>query len=265
MAKTNKRRDDERRTAAAAKVADMRREQQVAERRRRSMIVGAIVAAVIVVVVGVFIVVKNSGGTPTVASGSVGGTTGNYGIIVGKASAPVSMVAYEDFQCPICKQFEDTSGSMLAQEIARGKLKIEYRPIAFLDQESSTTYSTRALNAAACVVNYTNSATFKKFHDLLYANQPAEGSAGLPDSQLVAYAKQAGATAPDVASCISSLQFKSWTVSATTAASESSAMAGGISTPTVLLNGNKLNNALLYNPAQLSSVIESAASGKSQQ
>lgn len=265
MAKSNKRRDDERRTAAAAKVAALRREQQAAERRRRSLMIGAIVIAVIVVVVGVFLGINQSRSTNHVSSGSVGGTTGNYGIVVGKSGAPVTMIAYEDFQCPICKQFEDTSGSMLAHEIASGNLKIEYRPIAFLDQESSTNYSTRALNAAACVVNDTNSATFKKFHDLLYANQPPEGSAGLPDSQLVSYAKQAGATAPGVASCINSLTYKSWTVSATTAASESSAMSGGISTPTVLLDGKVLPNNVLYNPAQLSSMIESAASGKSQQ
>ncbi len=45
-------------------------------------------------------------------------------------------------------------------------------------RNSTTQYSTRSLNAAACVTAQGGSAAFLKFHDLLYANQPAEGVPG---------------------------------------------------------------------------------------
>ena len=66
--------------------------------------------------------------------------------------------------------------------------------MAFLDRASTTNYSSRALDAAAAVVD-TAPGSFQAFHDLLYANQPEEGSAGLTDAQLLDYAVQAGAAA----------------------------------------------------------------------
>ncbi|MGH3470623.1 MAG: DsbA family protein [Nocardioidaceae bacterium] len=262
MTKTNKQRDADRRTAAAARVAEMQRQQQTAERRRRALVITASVVAVIVIVVGAVVLIKNHQSPKQVASQTVSGTTSSYGIVVGKSTAPVKMVAYEDFQCPFCEQFESTSGATVSKYIDNGTLSVQYRPIAFLDQESSTNYSTRALNAAACVVNYTNSDTFKKFHDLLYQHQPAEQSAGLPNSQLVTYAKQAGAGSTAVANCINNGTFNNWTASATLAASKSPVMSQGLTTPTVLIDGNPVQSTVLLNPTALASTIQAAAKNK---
>ncbi|MGI8699605.1 MAG: DsbA family protein [Nocardioidaceae bacterium] len=235
MAKSNKRRDEERRSAAAARVAQLQRAQQAAERRRRALIVSAVAVAVIVAAVGGFLIYQASKGTTkTVAASGVGGSTTNYGFVVGDAAASATMVVYEDFQCPACKLFEDTNGKTVQQYITDGKLKVEYRPIAFLDRQSSTEYSTRSLNAAACVTDSTDTRTFKTFHDLLYANQPVEGSAGLTDDQLVTYAKQAGAASPAVATCIKDQTFKDWAGTATETASKE----GVAATPTVQLDGS---------------------------
>ncbi|MDX6306966.1 MAG: hypothetical protein QOI06_12 [Nocardioidaceae bacterium] len=255
MAKSNRRRDEERRAAAAARVAEMQRAQQAAERRRRTLLVSAVGIAVIAVIVATFVVIQLAGSSTAVAARAVRGSTPNYGFVVGKPGAPATMVAYEDFQCPICKQFEDTDGSMLQKDITAGKLKIEYRPIAFLNQMSEgNMYSTRSLNAAACVSNFTNSQTWKLFHDLLYKDQPAENTPGRTDAQLVTYAKQAGATSPAVASCIMNQTFKDWTASATDAASK----AGVSGTPTVLLDGKNVSINTLANTAQVSKLIDAA-------
>ena len=44
-------------------------------------------------------------------------------------------------------------------------------------------YSSRAANALAVVLDASGPEVAKKFHDLLFENQPAEGSAGLSDAQ----------------------------------------------------------------------------------
>ncbi len=255
MAKSNKRRDEERRRAAAEKVAEMQRAQKVAERRQRSLMVSAIAVAVIVVIVGVFVLVQHNKSTPTVAAAGVGGSTGNYGFVVGKPNAPASMVVYEDFQCPVCKQFETTDGSTIQKYITDGKLKVEFRPIAFLDRMSQgTEYSSRSLNAAACVRNYTDATTFKLFHDLLFKVQPAENTSGLTDAQLVDYASKAGATQPAVATCITDRTYKDWVASATEAASK----AGVTGTPTVKLNGQDVPLDTLASPDSLKALLDNA-------
>lgn len=255
MAKSNRRRDEERRRAAAERVAEMQRAQQAAERRRRSITVGAIVVAVVVIIVGVFVLVENNNKPKTVAAGGVGGSTGNYGFVVGNSDAPASLVAYEDFQCPVCENFEHIDGPTIEKYVKDGKLKVEYRPIAILDRESSTQYSTRSLNAAACVRNYGTAQDFLTFHDLLYAHQPPEGGDGLPDSQLVTYADQAlGKTLPSVATCITGQTYKDWTASATDAASKAH-VAG---TPTLILNGKTLSLTDVATAAKMKALLDKA-------
>lgn len=255
MVKSNNRRDDERRSAASAKVAEMRRVQQAQERRRRTLIISAIAVAAIVIIVGGFILYSTTkDDSKDVAGTGVRGSSGDYGFVLGQADAPASMVIYEDFQCPVCKSFEDLDGDTIAKYVDDGTLKVEYRPISFLDRMSSTEYSTRSLNAAACVSDATDIATFKKFHDLLYDNQPPEQSAGLSDDELIGYAKDAGASTPAVATCIKDRSFEDWTGSATDAASK----AGISGTPTVQLNGEDIAGSI-SNVDTLSQAIEAAA------
>lgn len=255
MAKSNRRRDEERRSAAAARVAEMQRAQAASERRRRSLIISCSVIAVVAVIVGVFVIVQLSSQNPTVAAGSVGGSTRGYGFLVGKSGAPAKLVAYEDFQCPICQQFEKVDGPTIQKYVDDGKVQVEYRPIAILDRESSTNYSTRALNAAACVRNYGNAQAFLTFHDLLYANQPPEGGDGLPDSQLITYANQAlRMTKPAVAKCINDQTYKDWTSSATEAASK----AGVQGTPTVILNGKTLQLNQIQTADEMKKLLDTA-------
>lgn len=260
MAKSNKRRDEERRKAAAERVAQMRKQQLAAERRRRTLMVGGGVLAVIVIIVAIAVVVLTHNAAPTVASNQVRGTTKNFGVLVGKPTAPAKMIAYEDFQCPICRQFETTNGTLVNKYIKEGKLQVEYRTIAFLDRESSTNYSTRSLNAAACVRNYYTAEIWKIFHDVLFANQPEEGSAGLPDSQLITYAKAAGAKSTQVEDCINNQTFKDWTASATDASSK----AGVTGTPTITINGETIDSTTWANASLFQKALDAAvASGKS--
>lgn len=81
----------------------------------------------------------------------------------------------EDFQCPVCKAFEAQAGSQLAEWIAGDEVAVEYRGVAFLDNASSTQYSTRALNASACVASESPDA-WLDFHTAMYEQQPEEGA-----------------------------------------------------------------------------------------
>jgi protein-disulfide isomerase len=249
--------------SAREKAAEMRAEAARKEARRRSLLVAAVVAVVLVVVVGVTVVVRQAQHDKAVAAAQApSGTPRNIGAAFGIATGPattstgkprVVIDMYEDFQCPICKEFEATDGAALKSWQQAGIAQLVYHPVAFLDRASSTNYSTRALEAAASVQD-SSPGSFQAFHDLLYANQPAEGTAGLPDSQLEDLAAQAGATRATVASDLSSERFKAWTVQATDAFSQKYT-----GTPTVLIDGKQQQS---LDAASLKAAVAKAATAK---
>jgi protein-disulfide isomerase len=214
--------------AAAALVA-----QQRAERRRHFLVVGAVVVA-LMAIVGIGYAASSSrdttGDTP---SATPSGVTDGYSVVVGDESAPTTITVYEDLQCPVCQAFEATTGDAVAKAVEAGKVKVEYRPLAFLDQASTTDYSSRALNALMVVLDESGQDAFEAYHRLLFEKQPAEGTAGLTDDQLIQYAVQSGADESAVRGPIEDQKFHQWVVNATDQMSKD----GVTGTPTVLIDG----------------------------
>lgn len=159
----------------------------------------------------------------------------NGAIVFGNTGSKVVLNLKEDFQCPACKAFETASGDFITGVINSGKVRVEYDPIAILDKNSTTNYSSRAANASACVVAADKS-KWLAFHKLMYDNQPEEGSAGLPDSQLIAFAKQAGV--PDVSDCVNSNKYADFVK-----ANTDKAISDGLDhTPTITVNGTQVSD-----------------------
>ncbi|HSU70821.1 MAG TPA: thioredoxin domain-containing protein [Micrococcaceae bacterium] len=154
------------------------------------------------------------------------------GIAASPAGKPVQIVAYVDFICPICNNFEKQYGADLQSWRDSGKATVEYRPMGFLDQSSTTNYSSRAANAAACVANESPE-KYNAFFQKLYADQPAENSAGLSNADLKKMATDVGAK--DISSCVDAGTYRPY-VKVITA----EALAYGINgTPSVFVDGQK--------------------------
>ena len=157
-------------------------------------------------------------------------------IRIGSADPKVVVTVVEDFQCPACKQFE-AAGSATLTELATGDVAVDYRPIAILNRMSSTNYSTRAAAAAYCVAE-ADIGAWPAWHAAMFAQQPAEGGAGLTDRQIIDIAAAAGITGDPVAQCITSNRYGSYADQNTTAATD-----GGIDhTPTVLVDGKEVQS-----------------------
>jgi len=149
-----------------------------------------------------------------------------------EAGKPVKVVLYIDFICPICKDFESKYNEQLTSLRNEGKITVEYRPLGFLDSRSSTNYSSRAANAAACVVNESPE-KYAAFVDSLFANQPAEGSAGISDDKLKTMATDIGAK--NIDTCVDQKTYRPFVKFST---KEASAI-GVTGTPTVLVDGQQ--------------------------
>jgi protein-disulfide isomerase len=201
-----------------------------------SAMAGVILAVVTAVVgVGAMVQVARVGwGDPS--AGVPQGTADRYGIPRGDADAPVTVTVYEDFQCPFCAHLEAHVEGLLADEVQKGNVHVVYRPVAFLDHESTTDYSSRAQNAAACVQDLGGEKAFVEMHASLFAEQPPEGSAGLTDERLTELAADTGVRELVPGVCISRLVFEDWGRDATDQASKD----GVIVLPEVLVNGEKV-------------------------
>jgi protein-disulfide isomerase len=223
--------------AASARAAEIRAAQERQERRRRTLVVTVVGVLVLAIVLVIGYLVQASRDTAGQAATPPSGAVGGYAVPAGPSSAPVKVAVYEDFMCPFCGQFEAASRDALEKQVEAGKVQIQYHVVNFLDRSSTTEYSTRAANALAVVLDTSGPEVAKKFHDLLYEHQPQEGSAGLSDAQLVAYAVQAGATQSAVEPGIKDQTYKQWVDNVNDQASKS----GVTSTPTVRIDGKTVS------------------------
>ncbi|MCX8454319.1 DsbA family protein [Paenarthrobacter ureafaciens] len=278
------------RTAQAREQARKIREEQLKKEKRNKLLIGwgIVVAVVAILVIIALVVVQNiqnsapiADSGPTPANGNVhGGVTllANNEVVKSEpatvtvadvpaplttkpatvaapgaeaeAGKPVKVVAYIDFICPVCKRFETTYGESLTNLRNEGKISLEYRPLGFLDQQSTTNYSSRAANAAACVVN-TSPEKYADFFNLLFERQPSEGGAGISDKDLKAMATEVGAA--NIDSCVDNKEFRPYVKVAT----QEAAAIGITGTPTVFVDGKQWDGS-----TDLNAEIQAAISAK---
>jgi protein-disulfide isomerase len=190
----------------------------------------AAVVAVLIALVGVVVWLNNKAtdAGPAPKSSIVNSETG----AVTTGSGKEKVAVFVDFQCPVCKSFEDQFGGDLQKLAKADKITLEYHPIAILDRYSQgTNYSSRAA-AAAYAVAQENPDKFLDYLNILFQNQPTENTPGLTDQQLIDYAKQVGADKAE-ATIKANTFFKF-----PTAQADAHKIKG---TPTVELNGERLD------------------------
>lgn len=200
---------------------------------------GVVALAAIIVAVVIGVNKSNNSAFDVVNQPSV---VKDLGIIVGAdrkivESTPKgtsNIVIYQDYICPGCKAFETNYSAELDKVLDDGVATVEYRSLGMLDSMSAgTNYSSRAANVATCAAV----AAPDKFYDLnklFYANQPAEGTAGLANAELITLAGSLGITGID--SCVADGTYRGFVKKVTDYAINDEKIEG---TPTILLNGKK--------------------------
>ncbi|GAA2174034.1 hypothetical protein GCM10009846_18400 [Agrococcus versicolor] len=152
----------------------------------------------------------------------------------------VHVVVYVDLLCPYCGEFEAANGAYLEEAVAAGDVALETHPISFLDRLSlGTEYSTRAANLVAAVADLHPDATPAVLR-ALFADQPAEQTAGLADDELLSVAASAGAQSDALTAAVRDVAYRGFVDVATSTATtqplpgRSEPLTG---TPTILIDG----------------------------
>lgn len=164
-------------------------------RNRLLLLAGAV--AVAAAIVAVLVVVAGGGSdsssqsTTTRAAAPARSTLAGIpqkGTTLGKADAPVTLVVYEDPQCPYCAQWAlGTFPSVVSTFVRTGRVKLEYRGINILGPDSEK--GLRAIVATAAQNRLWNMV------EALYRRQGAENSGWVTDDVLREAAVAAGVDA----------------------------------------------------------------------
>lgn len=120
---------------------------------------------------------------------------GSDGPSRGPSDALITIVEFEDFQCPVCKTAKDPLEKVMLQY--KDKVRMVHRDFPL---QSLHPAAWKAHEAARCAEEHSK---FWEYRDLLYKNAPAASL-----EQLTSYASQIGLDSADFKKCIDSGKFK---------------------------------------------------------
>jgi len=153
--------------------------------------------------------------------------------VIGAASAPVTIVAYSDYQCPNCRQFATEVLPWLEREwMAQGFVRVVFRDFAIRGAESYA-----AAHAAHCAGEQ---GRYWVYHDALFASQSGENAGAFARDKLRATAERVGLDAGAFDACMDADRYRQ-RIEGSTASARGQGFQG---TPTFLVNGRKTQGAI---------------------
>ena len=148
---------------------------------------------------------------------------------LGDAKAPVTLVEYSDFQCPVCKNLHDVVRGLLASYA--GKIRVVFKDFPL---EQFHPWARTAAIAGRCAYEQ-NPQAFWKMYDLIYDNQEIISAANAW-TKMADYAAQSGLNVDSFKACMASPA----PGAAIDASRANGAQVEVNSTPTVFVNGRRL-------------------------
>jgi protein-disulfide isomerase len=198
----------------------------------RNLVIAVVVGVVLIMLVPTLLSKQTN--TSAKVPASVSADRG-YGIVFNENLKSVPVIdIYEDFQCPICAQFEKLQGDYIESLITAKKATVVYHTLSFLGPES-----VNAANAAACSADQ---GKFLQYHRALYANQPQENTGVWSTDVLGVLGQAAGIMSKKFTSCVNDMAYQGWVNNVAAAG----AKANVNSTPTVFINGKEIDRKTEY-------------------
>lgn len=228
-------------------------------RRGTGLVVGLLAGVVVLIVcvaVTAFLLLQDDDGPVkpvAVPSGVTAAANPDAGVVTMAEPGVTRPVVdiFEDFQCPVCREFHRVNDVTLKEIAGQGKAKVVYHPIVIFSDEPLAGNSLRASAAAHCV---SDGKRWIAYQEQLFAHQPEEGKTGFATEDLVSYGRAAGITDAGFASCVRSGRY-----TADVRGASQAAIAGGINgTPTVKLNGKPLDLNEILTATGLRAAVDAA-------
>jgi protein-disulfide isomerase len=178
------------------------------------------------------LMLRNSSSNITAPNAPVGQTAEGF-YYKGNPDAAVTVIAFEDYQCPACAFFNQNLMPVLVRDyIDTGRIQFVYHEFP-LDIHANAVAAGQAARCAG------DQGKFWEMHDMLYLNQSQWAQLSTTNNVFGGYAGQLGLSRADFDSCVSGGTH----VAEVTAAGASAIAAGAQSTPTFSVNGQLVNSS----------------------
>lgn len=161
----------------------------------------------------------------------------------GSPDAPLVITEWLDYQCPSCKLYETSRAPEIERRyVETGKVRIEYRNMAFLGPESIA-----AAESAECAADQ---GYYLAYHSLLFQRQGRENGGSFSADRLKGLAGELGLDREDFSSCLDSGKYRPSVIAET----REGTSLGVQATPSFQINGRMLRG--VPNVEQMSAIIE---------
>ena len=227
------------------------------KKKSNNTVLFTVIAAGILIVLGVIVYLyyinttkesnptSKSTSSATTQQKSSSESSANPQLIIGNPNAKVTLVEYGDFKCPLCTKFSQTTENQIKKEyIDSGKVKIEYRVLPIIAEDSKTAGAgAYCANEQGKFTNY-HDALFKYMWETYYknGNYSAENTTIFTPQKLSEISSSAGLDGNNLSACI-----KAGTFAASVDADEQAAKQAGVSsTPTFFIGKQKVSGAQPY-------------------
>lgn len=270
---SNEPRESKKTTKEKAAAARAAAEAEQRRRDRRVRIIGGVAIAVVmglIIGIGIWGSRKDSSGSSTTPGGIVadaalptgvfGADNENaWGVPFNTAAGKPTLAVWEDFQCPACGSLEKQVGEQLQKLATDGKVNLVWRPTAFLDANfpasPNPNSSIRAAAAWGCAIDAGKTG---EYHNIVFANQPAQEGDGWSNDQLIAFGKDAGITGSafdTFSSCVNASTYSPWANNSYQTFIDSKIPG----TPAVFLNGQEVPIKTVIDIPALEKLISEAS------
>jgi protein-disulfide isomerase len=175
------------------------------------------------------------------------------GASIGRADAPVTLEVWEDFQCPVCARHSlEVEPVLVGTYVRDGLLRIVHHDLAFLGSGGDDDESVLAASGAVCA---NRQDAYWAYSHWVYANQDGENAGGFRPERLRSIAAAAGVDVTDWDACVSDVAVRQQVAEST-----ATGIGQGVnSTPTMYLNGTRVDPPGLKSAQELGTTIEAAA------
>jgi protein-disulfide isomerase len=210
-------------------------------------IAGAIVLAGIIIAGAILLkgnapVVTTAPTTAGIPVTTTTGTVSPVGVpdrVLGSSTAKVTLIMYEDFQCPFCGMFVKNSESVIRNTYVKNNtVELVYRDYAFLGAGAKANGSDpvdESLVAAEAARCAGDQGQFWQYHDYLFAHQNGEDQGAFSVAHLESFATAINLNSQTFNQCLESSKYAKTVIDSTA----EGATAGVTGTPKgfILVNG----------------------------
>lgn len=215
---------------------DRMHERRSQQRRQTQTILIIVVTVLALGIVGMLIAFNQPRTPVTFSPGSFSGIpesvdqSGALGLVLGPANAPVSLVEYSDFSCPHCHDLEPTIHQLIDTYVKPGKLKITYKTVTFVGGVNSEIAARGMICAAAQGKAW-------EMHDQIWNLYAAQTYTAYNEANMNQLASTLQLDQSKFSSCFNN----GTTTDAIQSVSNEVQAVGVNATPTLFLNGTKLD------------------------